>query len=256
MLANNETGAIQPVARLAELAMERGLPTHTDAVQAVGRIRVDFKRLGVATLTASAHKFHGPAGVGVLLVRKGITLRPHTFGGAQQGGRRPGTQPVALAVGLAKALEQWRRGEEARVRRWRHLRDSLEQRLIGRLGQASVVRNGPSQEEARLPQTLNLAFPGVDGDALLIHLDLSGLAVSLGSACSSGTTKPSSTLVAMQVPRDRLRSSVRLSLGAFTSEAEIDQAVEFISTAVVRIRDSADSENAWTASRPSTRPFL
>ncbi len=235
MLANNETGAIQPVAALAERANARNIPVHTDAVQAVGRIPVDFHGLGVATLAASAHKFHGPVGAGVLLVRSGVRLGSRLFGGGQQQGRRAGTVAVPLAVGFAKALELWRDEADARVERWERLRDRLEAGLIARLGAERVVRNGPGEASTRLPQTLNVGFAGLDGDALLMQLDLAGVAASLGSACASGSTRPSPTLVAMRVPDARLRSSVRFSLAANTSEAEIDAAIERISRIAERI---------------------
>lgn len=235
ILAHNEFGAIEPVARLAELAAERDVPVHTDAVQAVGRIPVDFRALGVATLAASAHKFHGPAGVGVLLVRKDIQLAPWLFGGGQQRGRRPGTPPVALAVGLARALESWHAEASARITRWRALRDRLEQGLRTALGIERVIRTGPSDESLRLPQTLHVGFPGLDGDALLMQFDLVGVACSLGSACASGTTRPSPSLLALGVPADRLRSSVRFSLGATTTEADIDEALGRIVPVVERV---------------------
>ena len=225
MLANNETGAIQPVAELAGMATARGVPVHTDAVQAVGRIPVDFHSLGVATLAASAHKFHGPGGVGLLLVRKGVKLAPRGFGGGQQGGRRPGTPPVALIVGLGTSLERWQSEAEARVARWSRLVGRLESGLLAALGPDRVVRNGPGDSMSRLPQTLNVGFPGLDGDALLMQLDLAGVAVSLGSACASGASEPSPTLLAMRVPEDRLRSSVRFSLGASTTEEEVEEAL-------------------------------
>jgi cysteine desulfurase len=238
MLANNETGAIQPVAELAALAAELGVPVHTDAVQAVGRITVDFHALGVATLASSAHKFHGPSGIGLLLVRKGVKLAPRTFGGGQQGGRRPGTPSVALAVGLAKALELWRDEADRRGARWSKLVDRLESGLLAALGPERVVRNGPSDPSLRLPQTLNVGFPGLDGDALLMQLDLAGVAVSLGSACASGASEPSPTLLAMRVPDARLRSSVRFSLGASTDEAEIDEALARVVAVVERITEA------------------
>ncbi|WP_422927797.1 cysteine desulfurase family protein [Singulisphaera sp. PoT] len=244
MLANNETGALQPVARLAELANARGLPVHTDAVQAVGRIPVDFRELGVATLAASAHKFHGPVGVGLLLVRNGVRLGSRLFGGGQQQGRRPGTVAVPLAVGLAKALELWQGEAESRRTRWVSLRDRLESALIAALGPEGVIRNGPKHDEARLPQTLNLGFPNLDGDGLLIQFDLAGIAASLGSACASGSTRPSPTLVAMRVPDDRLRSSVRFSLGAATTAEEIESAIPRILAVVERIRLAAEAETA------------
>jgi cysteine desulfurase len=235
MLANNETGAIQPVGELAGLAAERGIPVHTDAVQAVGRIPVDFHALGVATLAASAHKFHGPVGTGLLLVRGGVRLGSRLFGGGQQQGRRPGTVAVPLAVGLAAALRKWHDESAARIARWAALRDRLEAGLIAALGRERVIRNGPVDDARRLPQTLNVGFPGLDGDALLMQLDLAGIAASLGSACASGSTRPSPTLMAMRVPDDRLRSSVRFSLGATTTEAEIDEAMRRIVEVVGRI---------------------
>ncbi len=235
MLANNETGAIQPVGELAALLTDLRVPVHTDAVQAVGRIPVDFHALGVATLAASAHKFHGPCGVGLLLVRKGIKLEPRSFGGGQQGGRRPGTPAVALSVGMAKALERWRGEAEGRVARWSSLRDRLEAGLVAGLGADRVARNGPTESADRLPQTLHIGFPGLDGDALLMQLDLAGVAASLGSACASGSTTPSPTLLAMGVPADRLRSSVRFSLGAFTTEAEVDEALARVVAVVERV---------------------
>ena len=235
MLANNETGAIQPVGELAALLAEAGVPVHTDAVQAVGRIPVDFHALGVATLAASAHKFHGPGGVGLLLVRRGVQLEPRSFGGGQQGGRRPGTPAVALAVGMARALERWWGEAEGRAARWSSLRDRLEAGLVAGLGADRVVRNGPAESADRLPQTLHVGFPGLDGDALLMQLDLAGVAASLGSACASGATTPSPTLLAMGVPADRLRSSVRFSLGAFTTEADVDEALARVVAVVERV---------------------
>jgi len=238
MLANNETGAIQPVARLAELAAECDppVPVHTDAVQAVGRVPVDFRALGVSTLAASAHKFHGPVGVGLLLVRRGVRLGSRLFGGGQQQGRRPGTVAVALVVGLAAALDRWQRDAAARTARWVALRDRLESGLREGLGADRVVRNGPASDAGRLPQTVNLGFPDLDGDALLMQLDLAGVCASLGSACASGSTRPSPTLVAMRVPDDRLRSSVRFSLGAATTAAEIEAALPRIVQAVHQAR--------------------
>jgi cysteine desulfurase len=235
MLANNETGGIQPVQQLAGLAIPRGIPVHTDAVQAVGRIPVDFHALGVATLAASAHKFHGPVGVGLLLVRRGVKVRSWLAGGGQQQGRRPGTVAVPLVVGLATALDRWQAEAEARIKRWIALRDRLETGLVSALGREQVVRNGPIASALRLPQTLNIGFIGLDGDALLMQLDLEGIAASLGAACASGSTRPSPTLIAMNVPGDRLRSSVRFSLGVSTTPAEIDEAVLRIVRAIARI---------------------
>lgn len=242
MLANNETGAIQPVVQLAALLAARGIPVHTDAVQAVGRIPVHFRDLGVTTLAASAHKFHGPVGVGLLLVRRGVKLGSRLFGGGQQQGRRPGTIPVPLVVGLATALQKWHDQSAPRLARWTYLRNRLEAGLITALGRDQVVRNGPASDALRLPQTLNVGFPGLDGDALLMQLDLAGIAASLGAACASGSTRPSPTLMSMRVPDNRLRSSVRFSLGAATTEAEIDEAVARIAAVVRQVSEAENRE--------------
>jgi cysteine desulfurase len=230
LLANNETGAVQPIAEL------RGrCPTisfHCDAVQAAGRVPVHFGELGVTSLSLSAHKFHGPRGVGALLVRRGTKLRPLLFGGHQQHGRRPGTEPVALAVGLAAALDLARR--EGAARRERVL--ALRRRLLDALRReaAPVVLNGP--EEGGVPHTLNLSFPGCRADALLMILDLAGVACSTGSACSSGSLLPSPVLKAMGVPDEVLHSAMRFSLSALLTEAEIDEAARRIAEAVRRLR--------------------
>lgn len=224
ILAHNETGAIQPVSELAEGAAARGVAVHTDAVQAVGRVPVDFHGLGVATLAAGAHKLHGPAGVGALLVRRGVRLEPRLYGGGQQRGIRPGTPAVALAVGMAAALERWEAEREERTTRWRRLRDRLEAALRAGLGADRVTRHGPAGESERLPQTLHIGLAGVDANALLMQLDLAGVCVSLGSACASGSTRPSPTLLAMGVPEALARGSIRFSLGATTTEAEVDEA--------------------------------
>ncbi len=243
MLANNETGAIQRVQELATFAVNRAIPVHTDAVQAVGRIPVSFRELGVTTLAASAHKFHGPVGIGVLLLKSGVRLGSRLFGGGQQQGRRPGTVAVALAVGMAAALKKSHDQATARFIRWRHLRDRVELGLIASLGAGRVIRNGPSDDSLRLPQTVNLGFPGIDGETLLMELDLAGIAASLGSACASGSMRPSPTLTAMRVPHDRLRSSVRFSLGSATTENEIEDAVARI-IQVVRAIFERQAENA------------
>jgi cysteine desulfurase len=178
----------------------------------------------------------------LLLVRDGVRLGSRLFGGGQQQGRRPGTVAVPLVVGLAKALELWQVDAEARLARWTRLRDRLETGLVQALGPDRIVRNGPRDERLRLPQTLNVGFPGLDGDALLMQLDLAGVAASLGSACASGSTRPSPTLVAMRVPDDRLRSSVRFSLGAGTTLEEIDKAVARVVGAVERIGSGGEND--------------
>jgi cysteine desulfurase len=170
----------------------------------------------------------------LLLVKSGVKLGSRLFGGGQQQGRRPGTIAVPLAVGLASALERWHAEFETRKTRWISLRERLETGLRLALGTNLVRRNGPVDEDQRLPQTVNLGFVGLDGDALLMQLDLVGIAASLGSACASGSTRPSPTLMAMRVPDDCLRSSVRFSLGATTTLAEIDEAIRRITEVVGR----------------------
>jgi len=232
ILAHNETGVIQDLRPLAEKCNEHGVWFHVDAVQAVGKIPVSFRELGATSLALGAHKFHGPRGVGALLLRKDANLAPVIFGGHQEAGRRPGTEPVALAVGMAKALELWHADRDRRIRSISELRDRLERQLLERC--APAVVNG--SHEHRLPNTLNIAFPGVDADALLVALDLEGIACSLGSTCASGSAEPAPVLVAMGRGPEVYKSSVRLSLGIENTAAEIDEAAERIAGVVRRLR--------------------
>jgi cysteine desulfurase len=229
MLASHETGAVQPVRALAEAVAGRAL-FHCDAVQAAGKIAVDFHALGVSTLAVSAHKFHGPKGVGALLVRRGVRLSPQTFGGHQQQGRRPGTEPVALAVGLAEALDLAVREMELRDRAVRRLRGRFLDHLRAAAG--PVVVNSP---EDSLPHTINVSFPPLKADVLLMNLDLAGVACSTGSACSSGSLLPSPVLRAMGVPPEVLHSAMRFSLSPLLSEAEIDEAARRVAAVVRRL---------------------
>jgi cysteine desulfurase len=232
MLVNHETGAIQPVKDIA-VSLPKDVLMHTDAAQAVGKLPVDFRDLGVAALTASAHKFGGPAGVGVLLLRKGDSLKPQQFGGHQQQGRRPGTEPVALAVGMVAALEHAVRNQEANRQRLEMLRATLLTKL--RQLAEPIVVNGPADA---LPTTLNVSFPACRGDVLLMALDLAGIACSTGSACSSGSLLPSPVLQAMGVPDEVLRSAIRFSFGPQNELAEMTAAAERIAQVVKQVRDS------------------
>jgi cysteine desulfurase len=232
MLVNHETGAVQPVRELAGRVAGSGVAFHCDAVQAVGKVSVRFHQLGVTALTLSAHKFHGPAGVGVLLVRRGARLRPRLFGGHQQAGRRPGTEAVAPAVGLAAALDAAVRELGDRVDRVRRLRERF--LAVLREGAAPLVLNGP--EEGGVPHTVNVSFPGPRGDALLMALDLAGVACATGSACSSGSLLPSPVLQAMGVPEDVLRSAMRFSFGFQQGEGEVDEAARRVVAVVRRLR--------------------
>jgi cysteine desulfurase len=226
---------VQPVRDLVE-CLDGRAAFHCDAVQAVGRLPVRFHELGVTTLSLSAHKFHGPKGVGALLVSRCARIAPRLFGGHQQQGRRPGTEPVALVVGLAKALELAHREHVERTQAVLRLRELLLERL--RATAAPVVLNGP--EEGGVPHTLNLAFPGIRADALLVNLDLAGIACSTGSACSSGSLLPSPVLQAMGVPEEVLHSSMRFSLSFLLSESEVEEAARRIAASVARLRSVTD----------------
>jgi cysteine desulfurase len=232
ILAHNETGVIQDLGPLASACREHGALLHIDAVQAVGKIPVNFHGLGAASLALGAHKFYGPRGVGALLLRRGLKLAPSAFGGHQEAGRRPGTEVVPLIAGMARALELFAANREQRISHTRAMRDLLEQRLADLC--PPVVLNG--SRERRLPNTLNLAFPGADGEALLVALDLEGVACSLGSTCASGSAEPSPVLLAMNRPREVWHSSVRFSVGIDTTREEIEQAAQIIAKIVARLR--------------------
>ncbi len=232
ILAHNETGVIQNLQPLAEMCAERGVPLHVDAVQAVGKIPISFRNSGATTLALGAHKFHGPRGIGALLVREGVELKPMHFGGHQESGRRPGTEPVALIAGMARALEIWHANQAEVAKRLSTLRDKLQQGLL-ELCDPAVV-NGSL--EHRLPNTLNIAFPGLDGEALLVAFDLEGICCSLGSTCASGSAEPAPALVAMNCPENVYKSSVRFSLGLENSPEEIDEAITRIARVVNRLR--------------------
>jgi cysteine desulfurase len=228
MLGNNETGVLQPVQEVAALCAPAGVPVHTDAVQIVGKVPVNFQQLNVTALSLTAHKFHGPVGVGALVVRSEVPLRPLLWGGFQQAGLRPGTESVALAVGLQRALELWQQESEERTTRMASLRNLLERSLCSEFPE--LVINGA--QAPRLPHTANLAFPGMDRQTLLMALDLVGVACSTGSACASGSSEPSPVLQAMGLPPAVIHSALRFSLGAFTTEAEVLQAARRISQIV------------------------
>jgi len=234
ILAHNETGVIQDVEPLAARCRKFGIPFHLDAVQACGKIPVDFHALGATALSLGAHKFHGPRGIGALLLREGTSLSARQLGGHQEAGRRAGTETVALAVGMAVALERWQTEGQARQERLESLRNRLEQGLAVRC--APTVVHG--SRARRLPNTLNIAFPGLDGEALLVALDLAGIACSLGSTCASGSAEPAPALQAMGCSPEVAQSSVRFSLGIETTREEIDDAIDRIAPCVGRLRES------------------
>jgi cysteine desulfurase len=242
MLANNETGAIQPVREMSDVAHAGGALFHSDAIQAAGKIPLDMKSLGCDLLSISGHKIYAPKGTGALFVRKGVLLKPLMFGGKHERGRRPGTENVAGIVGLGKACDlarTWLAGQAApdTPERLGSLRDRLEQGILAAVEEAGV--NGCNV--ARVANTTNLHFDHVEAEALVIALDLKGLAVSGGSACLSGATEPSHVLVAMGLNPARARGSLRFSLSRLTTEAEVDSALAIVPTAVARLRELSPS---------------
>jgi cysteine desulfurase len=238
MLANNETGTIQPVEEIAGTVAEartRGLDIHlhTDAVQAVGKVPVDVKQLGVDLLSLSAHKIHGPKGVGALYVRKGTRLSKLLYGGHHERDRRAGTENVPGIVGLGRAAELARIQLSERSNRMGELRDYLEHQVMLLIQHVRI--NGDL--ERRVPNISNMSFDGVDGESLMIAMDLKGIAVSTGSACASGSLDPSHVLQALGLTREQVRGSLRFSLGAFTTREEIDYAISVLDHTMSRLRE-------------------
>lgn len=220
MLANNETGVVQPVERLAERCSAAGVLLHTDAAQVAGKLAVDFRTLGVDLLSIAAHKFHGPVGIGALVIRHGVELAPLMFGGFQQEGLRPGTEAVALAAGMHAALEACSRDLVEFRERVGRLRDEFESTLTSACPE--LIVHGSAAE--RLPHTSSIAFPVVAGQELMLALDLAGICCSTGSACASGSSEASPTLLAMGVEKGLAESSLRFSFGRGTTVAEGAQA--------------------------------
>jgi cysteine desulfurase len=235
--ANNETGTVQPVAELGALCRERGVPFHTDAVQALGKLPVRLGELPVELLALSAHKVGGPRGIGALFVRRGTGLAPLLHGGGQERGMRPGTEDVAGAAAFAVAAELAAAEQEGYARHTAGLRDRLEEVLLRQIPDLRV--NGGGAE--RLPNLLNVSIPGAEAEALLISLDLEGIAVSSGSACSSGAMDPSHVLTAMGLGRELAGPSLRFSVGADTTAAEIERVGRALPRVVARLRELAEA---------------
>jgi cysteine desulfurase len=226
MMANNETGVVQPVGEIGQVCRERGVHFHVDAVQAAGKVEVNVESIACDTLAISAHKMHAPKGIGALYVRRGLAMNAHIVGGAQERRRRAGTEnvPLAAAFGAAAALPP----PTAEIAA---LRDRFERRVEGTINGAAV---------ARIPNTSNITFDNVDGEGLVIALDLSGVAVSTGSACSSGRVEPSAVLLAMGLTPDEAKSTVRFSLSRFTTEEEVDRVAELLRELVPRCRRATE----------------
>jgi cysteine desulfurase len=233
MHANNELGTVQPLEEIGRIAKEADVYFHTDAVQSAGKIPIDVNVLQVDLLSLSGHKLYAPKGIGALYVRGGTRLRQLLYGGHHQRGFRPGTENVAGIVGLGKAAEIARRSLAEDARRISTLRDKLQQGLLQRVPQSRVN----AAAAPRTPNTTNLVFPGVEGEALLIALDLKGLACSTGAACSSGAVEPSHVLTAIGLPPEEARASLRFSLGRHTASADIDFALNVVPAAVAQLRE-------------------
>jgi cysteine desulfurase len=234
MMANNETGVIQPVEEIGSIALEADIFFHTDAVQAAGKIPVDVQKIRCDGLSISGHKIHGPQGTGALFVKKGTLIQPLLYGGNHERQRRAGTENLPGIVGLGKAAEisrQWLAGSGPTD--MAALRNRLESSILGSVDDSGI--NG--QDAPRVPNTSSIYFDHVEGEALVIALDLKGLAVSSGAACSSGAIEPSHVLLAMGLSQQRARGSLRLSLGKQTTKEEVDFAIQIIPETVARLRE-------------------
>ena len=240
MMANNETGVIEPVEEIGRVAAEADVCFHTDGVQAAGKIAIDVKKISCDLLSISAHKFHGPQGIGALYVRRGTLIDPLFYGGNHERQRRAGTEnlPGIIGVGCAAeiALRGLQNGDMARVAK---MRDHLESTLLQQVDEAGVN----SGAAPRVPNTSNIYFDHIEGEAMVIALDLKGLAVSTGAACSSGAIEPSHVLTAMGLPPGRARASIRFSVGKHNSEDDIDFALSVIPTTIARLRELSPTYN-------------
>ena len=236
MYVNNETGVISPIRDIGEIARERGVVFHADAVQALGKVEIDLAGLPVDMASFSSHKICGPKGAGALYVRKGIGLEPFVHGGGQERGKRSGTENVAAVCGFGYACELLHTELETENERLGKLRDRLFEELSRRVG--DVYLNG--HPDARVSNTLNVGFPGIPGDSVVMNLDTAGVAVSTGSACSEGNVDPSHVLMAMGLEEQEALCSVRFSFGRFTRSEEIDRVIELLPAIVERIRKLQD----------------
>ncbi len=243
MMANNETGVLQPVEEIGRIAREADVFFHTDAVQAAGKVPVDVQKIQCDALSISGHKIHGPQGTGVLYVKKGTLLQPMIFGGKHERQRRAGTENLPGIVGLGRAAaisRDWLVGSGPVT--MAAMRDRLESGLLSTVAESGINGLGAS----RVPNTVSIYFDGLEGEALVIALDLKGLAVSSGAACSSGAIEPSHVLLAMGMPKARARCSLRISLGKQTTEEDIDFALKVIPEAVARLREISPSYGRQT----------
>jgi cysteine desulfurase len=232
MYANNETGVIFPIDKISRLTAEKGIVFHTDAVQAVGKIPLNLSKSNIDLLSLSGHKLHGPKGVGILYVRKGTRLSPYMLGGHQEAGRRAGTENVPGIVGIGKACELAAKNFEQENNKVKDLRDKLESEILEKCPDSLL--NG--DKENRLPNTTNISFEYIEGEAILLMLDQYGICASSGSACTSGSLEPSHVLRAMGVPFTAAHGSIRFSLSRYSTEEEVDYTIEKIPPIVNQLR--------------------
>jgi len=234
MMANNETGVLQPVDEIGKIAADAGVHFHTDAVQAAAKIALDVNRIGCTALSISGHKIHAPQGIGALYVKKGTRIQPLLHGGRHERSRRAGTENVPGIVGLGKGAQLAKDAlDRSDDKKMSAMRDRLQQGILAQVDEAGVNGDGA----ARVPNTTNIHFDHIDGEALVIALDLKGLAVSTGAACSSGAIEPSHVLVAMGLRADQARASIRFSLGKQTTAEDIDIALALVPETVARLRE-------------------
>ncbi|MEJ2720970.1 MAG: aminotransferase class V-fold PLP-dependent enzyme [bacterium] len=238
MYANNETGVVFPIERIVEIVKSRDVPLHVDAVQAAGKLPLDMSKTPIDLLTLSGHKLHAPKGVGLLYLRRGTKIRPLIVGGGQERNRRSGTENIPFIAGFGAALDlATQHNDTGNIR---SLRNKLENALLSSIPIA--VRNGAA--EPRLPNTSNLSFEGLEGEAILLMMDEAGICASSGSACSTGALEPSHVLKAMGVPASLARGSVRFSLSRYTSEADIDRVIEEVPRIIRRLSNLSSSPGA------------
>ena len=233
MFANNETGVVFPVEKIAEMVKSKGIVFHTDAVQAVGKIPINLSKSNIDLLSLSGHKLHAPKGVGILYVRKGTRLAPFMLGGHQEGGRRAGTENVPGIIGLGKACELAMHNFDQENKKVKSLRDKLEKGILAKCSDCMV--NGDT--ESRLPNTSNISFEFIEGESILLMLDRFGICASSGSACTSGSLEPSHVLRAMGVPFTAAHGSIRFSLSRYNTEEEVNYTVEKIPPIIARLRE-------------------
>lgn len=248
MFANNEIGTIQPIAQIGELCRERGIPFHTDAVQAAGHLAIDVVGQNIDLLSLSGHKFHGPRGVGALYVRRGLPLLPFIEGGAQERGKRAGTENLPAIVGMAAALREGCQHLEKNARKETLLRDKL---IEGLYKIPHCALNGDLAH--RLPGNVNFCFEGIEGESLLLLLDDKGIAASSGSACTSGSLDPSHVLLAIGRPHEVAHGSLRLTLSEETTQEEIETTVQAVTDVVTRLRTMSP---VWEELQKGVRPYV